>query len=206
MKVASQATFRYSPETFFAWVRPLASQIRNAQPGAAHQALAQLEACGRLQTLITQNIDGLHRRAGSRSVLEVHGSLSTATCVRCLRAWPGAAVLDDFGADGRLPACPSCGGLLKPDVTLMGEELPAAALRGAREAARGCDLMLVAGSSLEVMPVGSLPLEALNHGARLIIVNQEPTYLDGRASVVIHADVNQVLPRFVRATGVANVH
>jgi NAD-dependent deacetylase len=204
MVVASLETFRYTPETFFAWVRPLAGQMRGAEPNAAHRALASLETQGRLHTVITQNIDELHRRAGSQRVLEIHGSLGTATCVRCLRAWPAAELLDRFVADGLLPRCPACAGLLKPDVTLMGEELLASVWRDARQAARRCDLMIVAGSSLEVMPAGGLPVEAVNSGAQLIIINQEPTYVDERADVVIHADVNQVLPRMLDAIGGAH--
>ena len=199
MVVASQQTFRYAPETFFAWVRPLAGQIRRAQPNRAHQALAQLEAQGRLQTVITQNVDELHRRAGSQRVLELHGSLRTATCVRCLRTWPAGELVDRFVASGDLPHCPACGALLKPDVTLMGEALSVTIWHQARQAARACDLMLVAGSSLEVTPAAGLPLEALAHGARLIIVNHEDTYLDERADVVIHADVVDVLPQLARA-------
>ena len=118
--VASQETFRYAPEKFFAWVRPLGGQIRRAEPNAAHWALATLEARGRLHTVITQNIDGLHRRAGSQHLLEIHGSLHTATCVRCLRVWPGAELVDRLVADGRMPHCPTCGGLVKPNVTLIG--------------------------------------------------------------------------------------
>ena len=201
MRVASLETFRYHPEAFFAWVRPLAGQVRRAEPNAAHRALAALEARGQLHTVITQNIDELHLRAGSRHVLEIHGSLHTATCVRCRRIWPGAERLERFVDDGSLPYCPECGGLLKPDVTLMGEELSVGVLRDARQAARQCDLMIVAGSSLEVMPAGGLPVEAMNQGAQLIIINQEPTYLDERANVVIHADVTQVLPALAAAVG-----
>ena len=199
MRVASLATFRYAPEEFFAWVRPLAGQMRRAEPNAAHRALATLEAQGRLHTVITQNIDELHRRAGSHNLLEVYGSLHTATCVRCWRVWPGAALVDRFVADGQLPTCPSCGGLVKPDITLMGEQLPLAVLRAAQQAARACDLILVAGSSLEVMPAAGLPVEAVNHGARLVVVNQQPTYMDERADVVIHANVVQVLPALAAA-------
>src|SRR5688572_638487 len=138
LEVASLLTFRYNPERFFAWVRPLAALVRSAQPNAAHLALARMEAAGWLKSVLTQNIDGLHRRAGSRSVLELHGGLSTATCVRCYRRWPGGPVLDVFIDTGALPACADCGGLLKPDVTLMGEELATGVLKAARWAARHC--------------------------------------------------------------------
>jgi len=194
LAVASLETFRYTPEKFFAWVRPLASRIRQAEPNAAHRTLATLEEQGKLHTLMTQNIDDLHRRAGSQRLLELHGSLHTATCVRCRRVLPGRERVDAFVADGQMPYCPDCGGLLKPDVALMGEQLPVAVLRAAQLAARECDLMLVAGSSLEVMPAAGLPVEALNAGPRLIVVTEQPTYIDERADVVIHADVVQVLP------------
>lgn len=204
LAVASLETFRHTPEAFFAWVRPLAGQIRQAEPNAAHRALATLESQGKLRTLMTQNIDGLHRRAGNQHVLELHGSLHTATCVRCWRVWPGAELIDRFVADGLLPHCPTCGGLLKPDVTLMGEQLPVAVMRAAQAAARQCDLMLVAGSSLEVMPAAGLPVEAMNSGARLVVVNEQPTYVDERADVVIRGDVVQVLPALAGAVGVSN--
>ncbi len=190
MVVASLETFRYSPETFFAWVRPLAGQIQRAEPNAAHRALARLEAQGKLQTVITQNIDELHRRAGSQNVLELHGSLRSLTCVHCFQVWPAEGRLERFVAQGVLPRCPRCDGLLKPDVT--------------RQAARECDLMLVAGSSLEVMPAAGLPLEAIQRGAQVIVVNRDPTYVDERASVVIQADVNDVLPDLAEVVGAAD--
>ncbi len=201
LEVASLLTFRYEPERFFEWVRPLAALVRQAQPNPAHLALAQLEAAGQLQSVLTQNIDGLHRRAGSRSVLELHGGLSTATCVRCYKRWPGAPVLDAFIDSGALPACADCGGLLKPDVTLMGEELVAGVLKAARWAARHCDVMLIAGCSLEVMPVAGLPMEAVEHGAQLIVVNRQPTYVDERAAVLIEGDVAEVLPQIAQTIG-----
>jgi len=199
MQVASQLTFRYAPERFFEWVRPLAALIQRARPNAGHQALAELEADGRLTTVITQNIDELHGRAGSQKVLEIHGSLATATCVMCQSTWPGHLSLQRFVEDGQPPRCPACGSLLKPNVTLMGEQVPAGVMQAARSAVRLCDVLLVLGSSLEVMPAAALPVEALNHGARMILVNFEPTYLDARAAVLMHADVNAVLPRIAAA-------
>jgi len=201
MEVASLTAFRYHPEVFYAWVRPLAVTIHRAEPNPAHRALAALEAAGRIKAVITQNIDGLHTRAGARQVLEIHGSLREATCGQCHRVWPGGPVLARFVKDGAVPRCPDCGGVLKPNVILMGEQLPEAAFRAARAAALRCDVMLVAGSSLEVMPSAALPLEAVTHGARLIIVNQEPTYLDERADVLIHADVAEALPQMAAAAG-----
>lgn len=199
LEVASLLTFRYQPERFFAWVRPLCALMRQAEPNAAHDALAELEAMGRLKAVITQNIDLLHTRAGSRTVLELHGSLASATCVQCFAVWPAQPQLHAFVDDGVLPRCPNCAGLLKPNVTLIGEQLPAAALQAARRAAQQCEVMLVAGTSLEVLPAAGLPVEALNCGAQLIIINLQPTYVDERAAVVIHADVAEVLPPIVAA-------
>ncbi len=198
-EVASLLAFRYEPERFFAWVRPLAALMRAAQPNAAHRALAALEGAGRLHAVITQNIDELHRRAGSQNVVEIHGSLQTATCIRCHTSHPAGPAFDRFIDDGCLPHCPECGALLKPDVILMGEQLRASTLEAARRAARRADVMLVAGSSLEVMPAAGLPVEALEYGARLIVVNYQPTYVDERASALIHGDVAEVLPRIAAA-------
>jgi NAD-dependent deacetylase len=199
MEVASLAAFRYHPERFYAWVRPLAATIHQAQPNPAHRALAALEAEGLLKLIITQNIDELHWRAGSRRVVELHGNLREATCGQCHRVQAAGDMLAQFIQDGRVPRCADCGGVLKPNVILMGEQLLESTLREARQAARRCDVMLVAGSSLEVLPSAELPLEALARGARLVLVNYEPTYLDARADVLIRADVAQVLPRMAAA-------
>jgi NAD-dependent deacetylase len=198
---ASLSAFRYHPEKFFNWVRPLAALIHSATPNAAHRALAALEAAGRLQAVITQNIDGLHRLAGNQRVFEIHGSLASATCRECHRTVPGRLPLERFIHDGVIPVCEACGGILKPDVILMEEQLPAVVFHRAREAARQADLMLVAGSSLEVLPAAGLPIEVTRAGGRLIIVNLGPTYLDERADVHITGDVAEVLPQIVTAAG-----
>lgn len=184
-EVASLTTFRHHPERFYQWVRPLAARILAAKPNAAHYTLAQLEATGKLRAVITQNIDRLHQRAGQRVVYEIHGSLDTATCGCCYRRFEAAEMMLAFIQEGTLPRCLHCGLILKPDVILMEEQLPHRVFEHARNAARQCDLMLVVGSSLEVMPAAGLPLEALNRGARLILVNYGATYLDERADVLI---------------------
>jgi len=197
MEVASLQAFRLHPERFFAWMRPLAVDIVRAQPNAAHRALARLEAGGIPVTIITQNIDRLHQKAGSRQVIEVHGSLDTMTCTGCYRTLAAAPFMEPYLTTGAVPHCPTCGGLLKPDVILFGEQLPYRAYEQALAAVQDCEVMLVAGSSLEVMPVAGLPMFALEHGAALILVNQHPTYLDVRARVVFHEDVASVLPAVV---------
>ncbi len=198
-EVASLNAFRYHPERFFEWVRPLIQDILKAEPNPAHHALAQLEREGFFKTIITQNIDGLHQRAGSEHVIEVHGSLETATCTQCFRTYPTSSFLDDFIHTGEMPRCPECGGILKPDVVLFGEQLPWKAWSAAEKAARECDLMFVAGSSLEVTPVANLPLIAAQSGAALIIVNHTPTYIDIRADVVLRGDVADIIPRIAQA-------
>ena len=198
MEVASLTTFRTHPERFFAWFRPLAGQILHAEPNAAHKALAQLEVPGREITIITQNIDLLHQKAGSKKVVEMHGSVRTMTCTQCFTKYESQTFVQDFIERGVLPLCPNCNGVLKPDVILFGEQLPQAAWYEAQRAARQCDLMLVAGSSLEVLPVAGLPMQALDRGAHLIIINNTPTYLNARADVVLTRDVSTTLPEIAK--------
>lgn len=197
MEVATLQGFRHRPQAFYDWLRPLLDVILQAQPNAAHRALAQLEQAGHLQALITQNIDLLHGRAGSRALYEVHGHLREVVCPTCHFVAPAETYIDEFLADGLLPRCRRCRHFMKPSVVLFGELLPWPTMRAAQQHAHSADLFLVAGSSLEVAPAGDLPAIALAHGARLIIVNLGPTALDEEADVVIHGDVVDVLPRLV---------
>ena len=194
LAVASLLAFRLHPQSFYDWIRPLARLMLEAQPNPAHYALARLEAAGLLKSVITQNIDGLHQKAGSQRVHEVHGHMREATCTRCYRVVPADSLIEEFLEHGQIPRC-TCGGVMKPNVILFGEQLPQHVLAAAQEDTRDCDLMLVIGSSLTVEPVADLPLMALGHGAKLIIVNYQPTHLDERADVLIHADLAEVLPR-----------
>lgn len=196
-EVASLESFRYNPEKFYAWLRPLVRGMINTQPNPAHYGVAQLEQAGYVQTVITQNIDGLHQRAGSTSVLEVHGTMRSMSCTHCFRQYDSADYLQPYLEEGRIPYCPACGHVLKPDVILFGEQLPVRTWLKAQEASRKCDLMIVAGSSLEVLPVASLPMIALEHGAHLIIINNTRTYLDVRADVVFSEDVAEIIPVIV---------
>lgn len=200
LEVASQLIFRTHPEKFFAWFRPLAASIFDAQPNAAHFALAQLESRGKVGAVLTQNIDLLHQKAGSQRVIELHGTLSTLSCTQCYQQFRAADFLTAFLSDSLLPRCPACGALLKPDVILFGEQLPHRALEAAQREARQCDLMIVAGSSLEVLPVAGLPMQAIDRGAHLIIINNSPTYLSVRADINIYADVAEILPAIVEKT------
>jgi NAD-dependent deacetylase len=194
MEVASLSTFRTAPERFFKWFHPLASQIYNAQPNAAHLALASLEKAGHRHSIITQNIDMLHQKAGSKTVIEMHGTMKTLTCTQCYHRVEAALYIYDFVENGRIPCCPKCSHILKPDVILFGEQLPQAAWFKAQREARQCDLMLVVGSSLEVLPVAGLPMQALDRGAHLIVVNNAPTYINVRADAVFMEDVSVIIP------------
>jgi NAD-dependent deacetylase len=197
-EVASLDGFVRRPAAYYAWVRPLTRLVRAAQPNPAHLALAELERRGLLKATITQNIDGLHQAAGSRVVLELHGSHREATCMKCLKIVPASEYIDQVIETGDVPLC-ECGGVLKPNTVLFGEMLPVGTFHRAEEAARQCDLMLVAGTSLEVAPASNLPELALQHGAGLIIVNRQRTALDDRATVVIHDDVTRILPALLQA-------
>jgi len=156
--------------------------------------LAALEAAGRLKTVITQNIDVLHQKAGSQHVIELHGTLRTLTCSQCFHQIESAAHILQFSETGIIPRCERCGAVLKPDIILFGEQLPHRPWLEAQREARHCDLMLVAGSSLEVLPVAGLPMQALDRGAHLIIINNSPTYLNVRADLVLLEDVAYTLP------------
>ena len=198
LEVASLTTFRTSPGRFFEWFRPLAGQIFYASPNAAHHALAQLEQAGYVRTVITQNIDALHQKAGSQCVVETHGTMQTLTCTRCYQTVNADPFFKSFIDDGSIPTCAACNGILKPDVILFGEQLPHAAWVQAQRAARQCDLMLVAGSSLEVLPVAGLPMQAIDHGAHLIVINNTPTYVNVRADIVIMENVASILPAIAK--------
>jgi NAD-dependent protein deacetylase/lipoamidase len=195
-EVASIDGFARDPERVWEFYGLRLGILREAAPNPAHHALAKLEADGLLQAVITQNVDGLHRRAGSREVVEVHGTIATASCPRCGRRESRERVEQLLP----LPRCEGCGAVLKPDVVMFGELLPVAEIDRATELARGAGLLLVVGSSLQVWPVAGLPEETLLHGGRLAIVNREPTPYDHRAALVAHASSGEILAACVRST------
>ncbi|MFN2194596.1 MAG: SIR2 family NAD-dependent protein deacylase [Anaerolineales bacterium] len=194
-EVASLSTFRYRPEKFFAWLREIALEINVANPNPAHTAIVAMEQSGHLNTIITQNVDRLHQQAGSKHVLEIHGSLATSTCSRCYRQFDTSEFMSHFLDTSEIPHCPDCGGILKPDIILFEEQLPIKTWLRAQEACLSCDLILVVGSSLEVLPVAGLPILALENDAPLLIINEMETYLDVRAEVTLKADAADVLPK-----------
>ncbi len=198
MEVASLHSFRYHPEKFFAWLREIALEMQSAHPNPAHTALVALQNLGHIQTIITQNVDGLLQRAGAQHVLEVHGSLRTLTCIRCYRKASANDYMEAYLHQGTIPRCDQCGGILKPDIILFEEQLPVQTWYQAQEAVRTCDFILVAGSSLTVMPVAGLPMQAINRGTPMVIINKAPTYLDVRAEVILRGDVAALLPKLVQ--------
>lgn len=194
LEVASMITFRTHPERFFHWFRPLAAQMVYARPNPAHFALARLEEQGQLHAIITQNVDMLHQKAGSKHVLEMHGTLRTMSCTQCYQKYGYENFIQAFIEEGTIPRCPVCGAILKPDVILFGEQLPQRTVYEAQQEVRKCDLVMVIGSSLEVLPVAGLPMQAIDHGAHLIIINNSPTYLNVRADIVMPEDVAKIIP------------
>lgn len=199
MEIATIYAFRHKPQEFYNWLRPLLATVLYAQPNPAHIALAELERYGPLDTLITQNIDLLHSKAGSQMVYEVHGHLREVVCLACNFKADAESYLHAFMAEDILPCCPRCRTIMKPTVVLFGELLPLRAMKAAQQAATTGDVMLVAGTSLEVEPAGDLPATAVRHGAQLIIVNRTPTPVDDRADVIIRGDVAEVLPALTEA-------
>jgi len=195
MEVASIYAFRHNPTAFFEWIRPLANTILQAKPNAAHFALASLEANGRLQATITQNIDLLHSKAGSKSLYELHGSMRQATCLTCQTQVDGLEMWRTYANTCQIPICSTCDHVLKPNVILFGEVLPALTMHQAQQEAKQCDLMMVIGSSLEVAPAGDLPLLAKQTGAKLIIINFGQTHMDGQADLLFREDVAVLLPQ-----------
>jgi len=197
LEYASLDAFREDPEKVWRFYAPRFGRLTSAEPNRAHTALAGLERLGLVQAVVTQNIDLLHRRAGSRDVVEVHGSIATCTCPSCRATYPLDEVLPLIAAGGGAPHCTRCDAVLKPDVVFFGELLPAEAIDRAHDLVRSARLCLVVGSALEVYPVAELPLETLRHGGRLAIVNLGPTALDHRADARVEGGAGDILAALV---------
>lgn len=166
--------------------------IQKARPNKAHEVLARLQEKGRLSVIITQNIDGLHQKAGSGKVLELHGNTRRIFCLDCGIDYTMDSVFAMLSTQ-LPPKCGACGGVLRPDVVFFGESLPVSVLDEAVRETEACDLFLVVGSSLVVQPAAGLPVIAKRNGARVVIVNEEPTPLDIMADLVMHSSASEVL-------------
>jgi NAD-dependent deacetylase len=197
MEYATIDAFRRDPVKVWEFYALRFEVLTHAKPNAGHLALAELERRGLVQAVVTQNIDGLHERAGSQNVIEVHGSIRTAVCLECGEHVSLEAVVVAL-RDHPAPPCPSCGAILKPDVVMFGELLPAAAMERAVELARQAGLLLVVGSSLEVYPVAGLPEETVSAGGALAIVNRGSTPFDRLAEVRIDAAAGETLSTLLR--------
>jgi NAD-dependent deacetylase len=198
MAVATIDAFHRDTKRFWDFYRPRFHDLADKEPNPAHEALAALERRGLLEAVITQNIDRLHRKAGSEDVIEVHGSIATASCTSCPASYPLAQVESLFDADG-IATCTGCAGKVKPDVVLFGEMLPASAMARAEELCSGADLLLCVGSSLEVFPVAGLPEMTLGRGGRIAIVTRSSTPYDGDAVVRMSGDVADELQALLAA-------
>jgi NAD-dependent deacetylase len=201
MEVAHIDVFWRDPQRFWHFYGERFQTLEHKRPNRAHEALAKLEAAGLLDAVITQNIDRLHGRAGSRDVIEVHGTIDQSSCLSCGASYPLADVRARQAADpGRVPRC-ECSSPLKPDVVLFGECLAVDALVRSERLAAGADLMLCVGSSLEVHPVAALPEMTLDAGGRIAILTQGATPFDDRATVRCGGDVVAELDAVIDALG-----
>jgi NAD-dependent deacetylase len=199
MEYATIEAFRSDPEKVWRFYGPRISMLTEAEPNPAHRALVELEELGFVDAVVTQNIDLLHARAGSREVIEVHGSIRTCTCPHCVASHSLERVLGMLRErSDEAPRCASCAAVLKPDVVFFGELLPERAMERASELAREAGVLLVVGSSLEVFPVAGLPQETLAAGGELAIVNLGETPFDRRAAVKVEERAADALPEVAR--------
>jgi NAD-dependent deacetylase len=193
MEVAHIDAWRRDPDRFWSFYGDRFASLVDKQPNEAHLALAELERRGLIEGVITQNIDRLHRVAGTRRLIEVHGSIESSVCLDCGGKFPLDRVIEQLRAHDGAPECPCCITPLKPDVVLFGELLPERALSEAQALALDADLMLCVGSSLEVYPVAGLPALTRGAGGRLALVTQGPTPYDDEAEVKLGGDVVEEL-------------
>ncbi len=189
MEFASFSIFRNEPEKFYSWLWPLIRAAGNARPNLAHEVIARLEKDRKISGVITQNIDGLHKKAGSENLAEVHGNLDRFICLRCRKEFSNTLVKDIIADKDVVPHCTDCGAILKPDIVLFEETLPEGAWEKAVTMAERSDLFIVTGSSLEVNPAAILPQSAKKQGACIIINTLLPTAMDAEADLVFRCDV-----------------
>lgn len=199
-EVASMSVFLAEPQRFWEFHRPRIDMLASAEPNAAHVAVSELERMGIVKSLVTQNIDRLHSRAGSRLPIEVHGSLDHGTCLRCDHMVEIEELVALADADGEgVPRCPMCGFQMKSGVILFGEAMPSEAIEAAYSAAQRADVMLVIGSSLQVAPVSQLPAIVLDNGGRLAILNEGETSFDDRADLRLFGPAGAQMAAVVEA-------
>jgi NAD-dependent deacetylase len=178
------------------WQRFRDNPAHTARPNNAHRAIAELEQLGKVDRLVTQNIDGLHQMAGSAAsrVIEIHGTMRWVACLDCHKRYPAAEILSRVRSGVEVPQCDDCGGWLKSATISFGQPMPAPAMAEASAAAQRCELFVVVGSSLVVYPAADLPLQAVRAGAHLAIVNASETALDPYADLVVNGQAGVILP------------
>jgi NAD-dependent deacetylase len=198
MEVAHIEVFRRDPKRFWSYYRPRFGMLSQKEPNAAHAALAELESRGLLEAVVTQNIDRLHHKAGSRRVIEVHGTIETSSCLDCSESYTLELVEGLFDDEG-VARCHGCNGPVKPDVVLFGELLPEQAMDQAAALAAGAELLLCVGSSLEVYPVAGLPQVTRSSGGRVAILTKGPTPYDAEAEIRLDGDVVDELESLLAA-------
>ena len=188
-----------SREKYWQMSREFFEPLKNAEPNAAHKAVVDLEKMGKLDCVITQNVDNLHQRAGSspEKVIELHGTAVTVSCLTCRKKYSREEIQSWLLRGVRVPKCDGCGGILKPDTISFGQSMPPKETAEAFSRARNCNLLIVIGSSLVVQPAASIPLEAKESGAKLVIINRDPSYHDSHADVVIHHSAGEVMGKIL---------
>jgi NAD-dependent deacetylase len=191
--LASPEAFARDPKLVWDWYAMRREKVRDVEPNPGHFALAEMERRVPQFTLITQNIDGLHRKAGSRNILELHGNIQRVRCSEC------GMYADTWTENGDVPRCAGCGGMLRPDVIWFGESLPRSALEASVDAARACHVFFSIGTSGLVQPAAALAFAAHNKGAVVVEVNLEPTPLTEKADFFLQGKSGEVLPELVKA-------
>jgi NAD-dependent deacetylase len=199
-ELATADAFRRDPKLVWDWYEWRRGLVARAEPNAGHRALARVEALVPEFTLVTQNVDGLHARAGSRRVIELHGNIHRAKCFAEDRLVDDTVVERGVLSPAGPPRCPACGGPLRPDVVWFGETLPPQALAAAEAAARDCDLLFSIGTSAAVFPAAQLPVTALRSGAMVVEINKDSTPLTGVATFSLLGQAGEILPRLLAAT------
>lgn len=199
-ELAHIETWRREPEEFWRFYSERLARVAEARPNEGHFAIAELERRGLVHRVLTQNVDGLHRAAGSREPLELHGTLSEVECLACGYRGPKRIAEIQLAGGASVPACPDCGVNLKPAVVLFGELLPPA-LAEAHAELQACDLLICCGSSLQVYPVAAFPELVHGNGGEIAVVNLGPTGADRQARVRLEMSTGEALPALVRLLG-----
>lgn len=198
-ELSTASSFVLKPHQFWFLAMQFAGPLMRAEPNPTHQALAELEKLGHITCIITQNIDGLHQKAGSQNVIELHGTAWRAVCVNCGKKFPWQYVMDQMVPMCSLvPRCMWCGHILKPDATLFFEEIPQQLYQQCLDQLEHCDLLLVVGSTLLVEPSGSFPEMIKKQGKKVAIINLEETWFDENSDIVIHGKASEILTKIIQ--------